>query len=233
MNKNQVKELLLQALETEIGGVKLYQEALDCVFQPELREEYEKYLEETREHEAKLREVFEAMGIDPEAQSPGRAIVRHLGESLLHAMKLALKSGDRNAAQIVATECIALAESKDHQNWELIGEIIGDADAENMDELADAHADIEDQEDEHLYHSRGWSRELWLDALELPAILPPPEERKDVKTAIEAARAKESSKPRSPKNAKTKAKPKSAQRNPTRARGRTTGAKSRERSARR
>ncbi len=36
----------------------------------------------------------------------------------------------------------------------------------------------------------GWSRELWIDALGLPAVLPPREEGKDVKTAIGAARAK-------------------------------------------
>jgi len=32
---------------------------------------------------------------------------------------------------------------------------------------------------------------LWLDSLGFPAVLPPPEEEKDVKTAIGAARAKQ------------------------------------------
>lgn len=32
---------------------------------------------------------------------------------------------------------------------------------------------------------------LWLDSLGLPAVLPPPEEEKDVKTAIATARAKQ------------------------------------------
>ena len=50
---------------------------------------------------------------------------------------------------------------------------------------------VEDEEDEHLYHSKGWCRELWLKSLGLKAVLPPPEEKKDVKTAVEAARAKE------------------------------------------
>jgi hypothetical protein len=47
----------------------------------------------------------------------------------------------------------------------------------------------EDQEDEHLYHSRGWCRELWIDSLGMKAVLPPPEEKRHVKTAIGAARA--------------------------------------------
>jgi hypothetical protein len=50
---------------------------------------------------------------------------------------------------------------------------------------------VEDEEDEHLYHTAGWTRELWIDSLGLPAVLPPPEEEKDVKTAIGAARAKQ------------------------------------------
>ena len=36
----------------------------------------------------------------------------------------------------------------------------------------------------------GWTRELWMESLGMPAVLPPPEEQKDVKTAIGAARAK-------------------------------------------
>jgi hypothetical protein len=49
---------------------------------------------------------------------------------------------------------------------------------------------VEEQEDEHLYHTMGWARELWLESLGLPAVLPPPEEQKEVKTAIGAARAR-------------------------------------------
>ena len=51
---------------------------------------------------------------------------------------------------------------------------------------------VEDQEDEHLYHTKGWTRELWIDSMGMRAVLPPPEEEKDVKTAIGAARAAQS-----------------------------------------
>jgi len=53
---------------------------------------------------------------------------------------------------------------------------------------------VEDEEDEHLYHTMGWGRELWLKSLGMKAVLPPPEEAKDVKTTIGAARAKASRK---------------------------------------
>ena len=42
-----------------------------------------------------------------------------------------------------------------------------------------AYQQVEDEEDEHLYHTTGWSRELWIASLGLPAVLPPPEEEKD------------------------------------------------------
>jgi len=44
---------------------------------------------------------------------------------------------------------------------------------------------------EHLYHTKGWCRELWIQSLGLKAVLPPPEEEQHVKTAIGAARAEQ------------------------------------------
>ena len=49
--------------------------------------------------------------------------------------------------------------------------------------------EVDEQEDEHIYHSKGWCRELWIQSLGMPAVLPPPEVEKKVKTAIGAARA--------------------------------------------
>jgi hypothetical protein len=58
--------------------------------------------------------------------------------------------------------------------------------------LKSAHEEVEEEEDEHLYHTKGWARELWIESLGMPAVLPPPEEEKDVKDAISAARAEQS-----------------------------------------
>jgi hypothetical protein len=46
----EVKELLYQALETEKGGVEVYTTALRCAVNKDLKEEWEKYLEQTRNH---------------------------------------------------------------------------------------------------------------------------------------------------------------------------------------
>jgi rubrerythrin len=192
MTENQLQELLYQALETELGGVEVYRTALRCAVNEDLRKEWQEYLAQTERHVEIVRDVMEQLDLDPEAESPGRKVVRHIGEALVKAMEMALDAGDPDAAELVATECVVLAETKDHQNWELIGECAKKAKGDEQKALAAAHDEVEDEEDEHLYHTTGWSRELWLESLGLPSVLPPPEEKKDVKTAISAAKAKDS-----------------------------------------
>ena len=190
MKEEQVHELLYQALETELGGVQIYTTALRCVINEDLKEEWEEYLEQTQNHVQIVQDTMEELGLNTETETPGRLVVRHIGESLVKAMEMALSSGDPAAAQLVAAECIVLAETKDHLNWELIGETARKAKGEMARALKEAHDEVEDEEDEHLYHTAGWTRELWIESLGMPAVLPPPEEVKDVETAIGAARAK-------------------------------------------
>jgi len=116
----------------------------------------------------------------------------------------------RQAAQIVAAECVTLAETKDHLNWELLGELAKKATAEESALLTPAYEQVEAEEDEHLYHTAGWTRELWIQALGMPAVLPPPEEKRKVETAIEAAQAKKSRTANTKVTANTKAKKASA-----------------------
>lgn len=193
MKDKQLNELLTQSLEHEKGGVLVYETALKCAVNDDLREEWEKYLDETRNHVQVLTEVCTSMNVDPELASPGRTIVHKLGGSLVAAMEEALAAGPPDAAQLVACECVVFAETKDHLNWELLGKCAAKLNGLKGEVLKAAYDEIEDQEDEHLYHSKGWCRELWIASLGLKAILPPPEERKDVKTAIGAARAEQAS----------------------------------------
>jgi rubrerythrin len=192
MNNAQVEELLYQALETEIGGQSVYEAAIRCAQNAELKHEWEKYLEETRTHEQILRTTFDKIGLDPERETPGRLVVRHIGESLVEAMEMALRDGPPEGAQLVAAECVVEAEVKDHQNWELIGELVKELKGDKKSALQQAHEQVEEQEDQHLYHTMGWARELWMESLGMPAVLPPPEEEKKVVTAIGAARARQS-----------------------------------------
>ncbi|HEY2944910.1 MAG TPA: hypothetical protein VGN09_20930 [Vicinamibacteria bacterium] len=194
MKQEQLTNLLYEALETEQGGIKIYETAVSAAVNEELKEEWGEYLEQTRNHEAILRDLFETMSLDPAKETPGRQVVRGIGAALVAAMETAMRTGDREAAQAVAAECVVLAETKDHLNWELLGEAAKKLTGAPGKALKEAHEEVEEEEDEHLYHTQGWTRELHLKLLGLPAVLPPPEEEKDVKTAIGAARAKQSRK---------------------------------------
>ena len=191
MNDTQLHELLFQALETELGGVHVYETALRCVQNDGLRKEWGEYQEQTTHHVEIVENLLHSFGLDPETETSGRAVVRHIGESLVKAMEMALASGTPEAAELVAAECVTLAETKDHLNWELIGEASKRLRNNEGKALKSAFEEVEEQEDEHLYHTTGWGRELWIESLGMDSVLPPPEEQKDVKTAIGAARAKQ------------------------------------------
>ena len=75
---------------------------------------------------------------------------------------MALAAADPAAAQLVACEMIVLAETKDHANWELIGACAKGLHGDEAAVLHEAYEEVEDEEDEHLYHTKGWCRELWL-----------------------------------------------------------------------
>ena len=183
-------DLLYQALETEKGGVQVYVTALRCAVNKDLREEWNKYLEQTKNHVQIVSTILTSLGLDPDAETPGRKVVRYIGTSLVKAMEMALRSTDPQSAQIVAAECVVFAETKDHLNWELLGELAKNADEAEAALIAPAYEQVEEEEDEHLYHTQGWTRELWIEALGMPAVLPPPEEESDVTTAEDAAKAK-------------------------------------------
>ena len=188
----QLQELLYQGLETELGGVKIYETALKCAVNEDLRKELTEYHEQTTTHVQVMTNLMETLGLDPARQTPGRKVVAHLGASLVQAMEMALAAGDPAAAELVACECVVLAETKDHSNWELIGKIAENGKGDAVDALKQAYEAVEQDEDHHLYHTQGWCRELWLQSLGLPAVLPPPEEVKKVESAIGASRAEQS-----------------------------------------
>jgi len=189
MKDEQVRELLYQALETELGGVQVYTTALRCVENDDLKEEWEEYLEQTKNHVTIMEDVLTKLELDPNEETPGRKVVRTIGESLVQSMEMALAEGQPGAAQLVAAEAVVLAETKDHQNWHLLGEVSKKVKGEIAKVLKEAYDEVEHEEDEHYYHTKGWARELWIESLGMKAVLPPPEEVKKVETAIGAARA--------------------------------------------
>ena len=101
-------DLLYQALETEKGGVQIYSTALRCALNHDLREEWNKYLEQTLTHVQVVTNILKELGLDPNAETPGRKVVRYIGTSLVKAMELGLRCADPQAAQIVAPRTISI-----------------------------------------------------------------------------------------------------------------------------
>src|SRR5688572_24846704 len=71
MDRDQIRELVLQALETERGGQQVYEAALACARNPALREAWERYRRETARHELVAVRLCLALNVDPEEESPG------------------------------------------------------------------------------------------------------------------------------------------------------------------
>ena len=67
MHQHEMHELLYQALETEQGGVQVYETALRCVVNDKLREEWQEYLDQTRNHVRIVEKLLTEMGLDPES----------------------------------------------------------------------------------------------------------------------------------------------------------------------
>jgi rubrerythrin len=194
MENKQIKELILQSLEHEKGGVKVYATALKCAQNDDLKKEWKGYHEQTQNHVRVLTSVCNSLELDADEETPGRKIVCEMGMSLVKAMEDALKAGEPAAAELVACECVVIAETKDHLDWQLLGEVAKTMTGAGQKALMEAVDEVEDEEDEHLYHTKGWCRELWLESLGLDSELPPPEEKNDVKTAIGQARTEQARK---------------------------------------
>ena len=145
MNDSQLTDLLLQAYEHEKGGVLVYETALKCVVNEDLGREFAGYLEQTRNHVRVLADVLTALKIDPYTETPSRQVVRYQGASLVQAMQMALTSGPKSAAQLVACECVVNAETKDHLNWELLGKSLDGVSGDVRKVIAEAFEQVEDE----------------------------------------------------------------------------------------
>src|SRR3989344_1766471 len=56
-DSHQLDDLVLQMMETELGGEQVYRTALTCAVNPDLKKEWESYLEETLTHQDVVRSL--------------------------------------------------------------------------------------------------------------------------------------------------------------------------------
>src|SRR6188472_1002468 len=100
MNATNVKELLLQSLEHERGGIRVYKAALCCAQRKDLKSEWSKYLQQTEDHITTLAAICEMFAIDSFTLTPGVEIARSTDAALVKAIEAARATGNAQAAQI-------------------------------------------------------------------------------------------------------------------------------------
>jgi rubrerythrin len=158
-----LRDKLSEFLAVEKGGLKLYEEALRIVTDPEISKKFRMFYDQTRKHETILLRVMQALGMDPTYMSIGAKVATEKTEALLKTMTNGLSG---RAAEINAVENIVLAETKDYADWELLAKISRQSDDEKIrDALKPAVAEVEPEEDDHL----NWTKSQ-LDRLEMKVI---------------------------------------------------------------
>jgi rubrerythrin len=168
MKNEQLNQLLYEALETEMGGVQVYETAIRCAVNEDLKEEWEEYHEQTQKHEQIVRDLFGKLGLDPEKETPGRQIVRHIGKSLVKAMEMARPASRSGSDR--GRGMRGQAETKDH-----LGLWRG---REKARRRAKAKEALDKSRKEDDIFSRRAGPGLWIDSLGLPAAIPPPKKRR-------------------------------------------------------
>lgn len=168
-----LRDLLLQAHEAEHGNARVLAAALRCAAHADLARRWRDMLERAQRRARALTLVLQQLDLGLRSETAGRRIAANLTSALLDAMRQAEQAGDAIAAQVVAAECVEHAAIRVHRIWELVGHLAHAAPDETGRTLDRAY-DAAPREEGELYRSRGWVRELWIDALGLPAVLPPP-----------------------------------------------------------
>jgi hypothetical protein len=91
-DRAQLEDLVLQMMETELGGEKIYRAAIATAINGDLKEEWQGYLKETLHHQDVVRGLCATLGLNVDRQSPTRTVVGHIGKSLVQAIEMAQRT---------------------------------------------------------------------------------------------------------------------------------------------
>jgi rubrerythrin len=140
-----LKDFLSEMLAVEMGGVKLYEKALNDLEHSEHEDKLNEFLRQTERHVELCTEMLEAAGGDSGYKSPGAQAAEYKAEGLISAQVPPEMTDLNNIENLV------LAETKDHWNWETLASIapkIGDAGLKRM--ATKAVSEVRRQETAHL-----------------------------------------------------------------------------------
>jgi rubrerythrin len=173
VNNQVLLDKLSEYLMVEQCGWQLYRVVSERATDPELQAPYQEFGQETDRHRTILTGLIRDLGGDPDYVSPTARLAQAKSEALLGS---ALVSGPLSEAEREANdlENVLLAETKDHADWELLGQLADQLpNGKPRTAIEAAVAEVGPQEDEHL----GWAQTK-LAELGLKAIMgetPPPD----------------------------------------------------------
>ena len=140
-----LKDFLSEMLAVEMGGVKLYEKALDELEHSDLGDKLAEFLRQTERHVELCTEMLEAAADDASYRSPGAEAADQKAKGLL-SVQVPAELIDLNNI-----ENLVLAETKDHWDWEMLASIaprIGDPELKRM--ASKAIREVSKQEQAHL-----------------------------------------------------------------------------------
>jgi len=155
MANAELQDLVLQSLEHKRRGALVYETAMQCSQLEDLRQDWESARKHAHEHEKILIQLCAELGIDPETPTPARAHIEETAASLVGAMQAGIEAGDPAGAQLVACECVIVAEVEAQSTWELLGKAAHKLTGPAADALQIVIGAAEGEAD------RGWYRSLW------------------------------------------------------------------------
>jgi rubrerythrin len=177
VNKQVLLDKLSEFLMVEQCGWQLYRVVGSRATDKELKERYQEFGQETDRHRTILTSLIRDLGGDPDHVSPTARAAQAKSEALLQSALVSgpLSPEEREASDL---ENVVLAETKDHADWELLGQLAEQLPSEKARKAIEAAvAEVGPQEDEHL----GWAQAK-LAALGLKAVMgesPPDPDRLD------------------------------------------------------
>jgi rubrerythrin len=153
-----VADLLSSFLVHEQCGYHLYRTVSALTKNPMLSSKYQEFGAQTENHIGILEQLITDLGGTPGYVSPAARMTEAMNTKMMEAVTLISGSADENTVEQVMLEAVVLAETKDHANWRLLGQLaekMSDGGAKNA--FLAAVGQVEDQEDEHLQ----WASSTW------------------------------------------------------------------------
>jgi rubrerythrin len=158
LNGRFMADLLSSFLAHEQGGFHLYRTVSTLTNNPMLQAKYKEFGGQTESHISVLEQLISGLGGNPGYVSPAARMVEAMNTKMVEAVVLLCGAADENTREQAMLEAVILAETKDHANWKLLGQLAEQMpDGEAKEAFLDAAGQVEDQEDEHLE----WASSTW------------------------------------------------------------------------